>query len=717
MIVCLKQIRRVLTTSILALALWAVLLPAPAHAIEAPQPCVAPPGPTNLAPAPGPSTEASPQFSWDQVPEALWYQIWITKDGATFKSAWLYNNTYWYPPERLASGTYRWWVRAWNPCGTGQWVSGGAYVLTCPPLAKPVPSVPSGDTYSDYAQNLEVDFGWPSSYASWAQFNISRNGKTFFNQWIKLPYTSSYQYYYDFGYGFFTSGDYEWTLREWAPCGGTSEWSDPLSFTVNANPCTGAPAPASITGTSVEFYPLNGMAGSQSSVRPWVYWNFLSEVVWYQVQVLADGQVYLTDWVQRNGAWQPKGDLPAGNLGVRVRGWNECGFGPWSPTEALTLGCETGGQVTGLDEFRCDYGYGLAVGFDALPGVSWYQVIVRKNGLGVFNEWLELGRDYDMIEAPYGQGRVEVQTYAPCSEGDYEAYVRAWSRPCGTTPWAGPIALTPDCSLGVAEPIKPSGDSSQVQPEFLWAEAAGAMGYELVLQRNGKPYHRTQSDYFSKPCGWTESMDIRSFDVTSGVPQGWRADDQAWELELPFYFPFCGNSYDRCWVGSNGTISFGSAYNPTTESQAGLASNVMIAALWDDLETDTNPGDDIYITTGDTSVTIRWQGTHFPDTGTVNFSATLYANGAVRLSYGTGNTQADNLSGISRGNGTDYLLSAESNTSRTNADDILFLPLRSWSPFFHLPIGDYQWWVRAMGVCDDGATWSPEGSFSIVPTI
>jgi hypothetical protein len=138
--------------------------------------------------------------------------------------------------------------------------------------------------------------------------------------------------------------------------------------------------------------------------------------------------------------------------------------------------------------------------------------------------------------------------------------------------------------------------------------------------------------------------------------------------------------------------------------------------MWDDLQTSYDTGDDIYVETGADYVTIRWQGGYCcsadPD---INISCTLYADGKIRLSYGAGNSQSDNLIGISSGNGTDYLVSSQSGTSRENASDIVFTPGNpTWTPFWQMPLGDYTWWVQPQNDCTTTWPWSDAGMFSII---
>lgn len=124
-----------------------------------------------------------------------------------------------------------------------------------------------------------------------------------------------------------------------------------------------------------------------------------------------------------------------------------------------------------------------------------------------------------------------------------------------------------------------------------------------------------------------------------GIAKNWKADDQAWELTLPFNFDFFGTSYSSVWVSSNGLLQFGSSIGAASpdNSIAGLSLAPRIAPLWDDL-TMADAGDDIYVDASVANqVTIRWNATNKAQNGDVQFAVTLLSNGTYRYHYGSSN--------------------------------------------------------------------------------
>lgn len=165
--------------------------------------------------------------------------------------------------------------------------------------------------------------------------------------------------------------------------------------------------------------------------------------------------------------------------------------------------------------------------------------------------------------------------------------------------------------------------------------------------------------------------------VEDGTAQGWHADDACWTLELPFDFPFYGNTYRTAYVNSNGTISFDGLFDRFRYSLQDFTNHVMVAAMWADLM--TSGTGDIFVSERADAVTIRWACRYLDDGegedgNAVAVSATLAADGTIRLAYGEGNAYGGFV-GVSAGDGARYLslgdeldLNAASYIVRTNGE-------------------------------------------------
>ena len=144
---------------------------------------------------------------------------------------------------------------------------------------------------------------------------------------------------------------------------------------------------------------------------------------------------------------------------------------------------------------------------------------------------------------------------------------------------------------------------------------------------------------------------------------GWQADEESYELTLPWDFPFYDNNYRSVWVCTNGFIDFTSSATDYSNSTTELIESVRIAPLWDDL---TMEDGDIYVdTTAPEAVTIRWQGHLYGSDGEnpVDFMVTLSRDGIIRFDYGAAHSGLSPTIGISAGDGTRYTLSSRDEAS------------------------------------------------------
>ena len=190
--------------------------------------------------------------------------------------------------------------------------------------------------------------------------------------------------------------------------------------------------------------------------------------------------------------------------------------------------------------------------------------------------------------------------------------------------------------------------------------------------RVGAEYSATLSATGGKtPYRWSMPLYIETRESSSSLPagtaQGFKDDDKCWSLSLPFAFQFYGGLYSTVWINSNGTLTFDGTFSSFSPSLATLQSRVMIAPLWKDLNTSSG---DIYVDSSSSEITIRWDGIYYSSTA-VSFAVTLYADGTIRMRYGSGNANGGMI-GLSDGYGS-YILSQSSQSgSMSGAKDIVF---------------------------------------------
>lgn len=140
-------------------------------------------------------------------------------------------------------------------------------------------------------------------------------------------------------------------------------------------------------------------------------------------------------------------------------------------------------------------------------------------------------------------------------------------------------------------------------------------------------------------------------------------DSGAVTFDLPWNFRFYGQNYTTITADTNGNIWLGTAIPSLLPNSFALASTGSpVISVWNnDLSSYYDGG--VFIerkTTGTDRVVVHWRTETFADAGfgrSNEFEAVLFADGTIRFDYAAFNPYAsgDSGSGISRGNGTNYL--------------------------------------------------------------
>ena len=211
-------------------------------------------------------------------------------------------------------------------------------------------------------------------------------------------------------------------------------------------------------------------------------------------------------------------------------------------------------------------------------------------------------------------------------------------------------------------------------PEF---EARSQVAFSFEANGLNPPFTWTMEPYFGDEYAMERSDN--SFASRGGTSiSGTSGDDVCGSYALPFAFPFCGKTYTTVWVNSNGTLNFDGSFTTYSPSESTMRSHAMIAALWRDLRMSSG----VYVSglSGD-SVQFQWSGSYYTG-GTVNVSATLYANGRIVIAYGSGNDSGGYV-GVSDGAG--FILYENVSASLSYARNYVFRPLSvsdfAWATF------------------------------------
>ncbi len=176
---------------------------------------------------------------------------------------------------------------------------------------------------------------------------------------------------------------------------------------------------------------------------------------------------------------------------------------------------------------------------------------------------------------------------------------------------------------------------------------------------------------------YVQSLTSQQF-LGGGTAQTWRADDSCWSYTLPFAFDYFGTSRTSVYVCSNGILDFGGSNTAYSNSDSGLKARPMVAALWDDLRTDSSAqaGEDIYVTASASNVVFRWVAQTYSGSAPVNVETVLGQDGTIRFNYGSGNTGLTPTVGISEGGNLRFHLAPHNNASSlTDAQSVLYTPI------------------------------------------
>ena len=265
------------------------------------------------------------------------------------------------------------------------------------------------------------------------------------------------------------------------------------------------------------------------------------------------------------------------------------------------------------------------------------------------------------VDAAHGDWRL--MSGSPCLDAGYNSYAKTELDLQGATRIQNGTA-----DIGAFEGAYSIGEEAvrplQITTTFLPVGRAGTAYSASLSASGGVPPYR-----WSAPLSYDESR-VSASSLPAGTAQGFKGDDNCWSLSLPLAFPFYGGRYSTVWINSNGTLTFDGTFNAYSPSLATLQSKVMIAPLWRDLNTSSG---DIYVASSSSEVTIRWDGIYYNSTD-VSFAVTLYADGTIRMRYGSGNANGG-LIGLSDGSGSNYVLSNSSQSgSMSGANDIVFRP-------------------------------------------
>ena len=294
--------------------------------------------PAPLAPSGTVSATRTPDFTWETVDGATWYQLFIRQQGGWEWAFWIKDTSSWISTSyEFENGDYEWWVQAWSEStGSSDWSDGLAFTIHVAPGADmPVPLTPSG-TVTD---TRTPQFTWGTvDGATWYQLFIRQEDGWKWAFWVQTNTWTSTNYEFE-------NGTYQWWVQAWKPAGGASKWSESMSFAVDVASLV---PPAATT--------LRKPTGTVTDARPTFAWDVVVGATWYHVWIARDGVRHYDKWVQGT-SWTPDWDMTdyPGAYEWWVQTWGPGGYGEWSSAATFSVSIATL-TVTGVWDARFDDG-------------------------------------------------------------------------------------------------------------------------------------------------------------------------------------------------------------------------------------------------------------------------------------------------------------------------------------------------------------------------
>lgn len=342
-----------------------------------------------------------PEFTWDAISGAEWYQLYIQKDGRLLMTQWVEGNanTTWVPTANLGAGNYSWWVRGWSENGgyTG-WSGDTIFSLGVPEMLTPTGKQEEGQ--------WRPEITWTRSLgAEWYHVYIQRNGGLWQAFWLEGGATDS------------------WTPVNDLPMGDYKVWVAPWSASNNRGPYSAEPASFSI-GLPEPLGP-SGEIGEPDNAAVDLTWNISSKNDWVQVYLQRNNVRFQTRWIESPAEnWTPDPSLPSGDYKWWIQGWNAQDLhSPWVAGPDFSIDglapLSPSGSVTGTSRPSFTWA--------SEPGTEWYRIYLARNGVVVFYDWIQDSSwvpDFDL------------------SPGDHSWWIQSWRSDTGIGSWIGPVDFT-----------------------------------------------------------------------------------------------------------------------------------------------------------------------------------------------------------------------------------------------------------------------------------
>ena len=394
--------------------------------------------------------DITPVFKWVDVPGSSRYDLWVSRLQPTYQDQVLRNQfisgTSYEAQASLGSGTFTWWVRAYDADGgVGDWSVPKTFTIGRPEFSSP----------AAVTMNTKPKFTWTNMgsprYELWVN-EVGGKAKIIYQPSLTTnSYTPTTA---------LPNGKFDVWVRAVAADGEAGLWSLAYRFQMDyrVGPKTIAPIGVTTDTTpTFRWQPIDGAANYD---------------LWVNNTTTGVTQVIRATVPQKAGAteitYTPATAMPASNYRWWVQAITANGTrGAWSagtdflvpvPTFILPAGTVT----TNTPEFR----------WNGVKEFVKYELWVNNQTTGVAQ----------VIHVT----NLTAKTYTPTlplENGSFIAWVRGFDAVGNASQWSTPANFTINATIGNAPiAVTPSGIANNNKPTFTWQGVNGAKTYEILVK-------------------------------------------------------------------------------------------------------------------------------------------------------------------------------------------------------------------------------------------
>lgn len=404
----------------------------------------------NLTSPVGDTFDITPKFTWDAIPGAFGYDVWVSQTKPVYKQTVLRNQsvsgTSLEATTSFGLGEFTWWVRAFDADGVvGAWSPSKTFTIKQVAFTAP----------ASVTMNVRPTFSWTNMnaarYELWVNLVGGQSKIIYQSALTSTSFTPSSD---------LPNGTYEAWVRPLAADGEAGLWSAKYTFQMDYRVGPTTVSPVGITTDTTPEFTWNAVDGA-SQYDLWV--NNLSTGVSQFIRVLVPHVANATTIKYTYAS-----ALPAGNYRWWVQAVAASGAKTaWSVATDFTVPVPSiinprGAISTNLPKFTWS-------------GVTQYV----KYDLWVDN--LTTGakqvlRVQDIVGTSY-------QTTLPFENGSFRAWIRGIDALGNISQWSGPADFSISVGVGNAPTLlSPSGTTSNNRPTFFWTGGTGAVTYEILVK-------------------------------------------------------------------------------------------------------------------------------------------------------------------------------------------------------------------------------------------